>query len=686
MNNPLTENRRLPAFSRIRPEHVETAIDQLLAENRAAIKALLEDPTARDWKTLVEPLEMLDDRLARAWSPVAHLNAVRNDPRLREVYNACLPKLTDYHSELGQNSVLYTALEQVAADKDSLTGAQQKVLAHALRDFRLSGVALNDKDKKRYRKIARQRSRLQSRFEENLLDATNAWSKLVSDETLLAGMTKRARQLARQAATERGKDGWLLTLDYPAYEAVITYADNRELRREIYEAWVTRASDHGPHDQKFDNSEVMEEILTLRQQTAQLLDFPHYAALSLEPKMARTPDEVLVFLENLVTHTRESGRLELDELTAFARDVHKHDTLEAWDIPYFAEKRKRELFGISDEQLRPYFPLPAVMSGLFRIVGKLYGIEVRINETAEVYHEDVKFFDVFDEQGGLRGSFFTDLFARPKKRGGAWMDECASRVRVDGHEQDPVAYLVCNFMPAAGDDPALLTHNEVLTLFHEFGHALHHLLTRAAYPSVAGVNNVPWDAVELPSQFMENFAYRDETLPMISRHYESGQPLPAEMLAKLRGARAFHSAMHMLRQLEFALFDFRLHMEYRPGETGQIRRILDEVRDKVSVVPVPGFNRFPNGFSHIFAGGYAAGYYSYKWAEVLSADAFSAFEEEGILDVATGRRFLKSVLEVGGTVDAMQAFVAFRGREPSIEPLLRHAGIGDENEELQAAN
>ncbi len=684
--NPLTENRRLPAFTRIRAGQVEPAIDQLLAENRKAIKALLDDPGARSWHRLVEPMEMLDDRLARTWSPVAHLNGVMNDPELREAYNACLPKLTDYHSELGQNAVLYAAFERVAKEEQDLSEAQQKLLEHALRDFRLSGVALSEDDKERYRDIARQRSALQAKFEENVLDATNAWSKLISDETLLAGMTERAKELARQTATEKGKDGWLLTLDFPSFDAVMTYADNRELRREVYEAWVTRASDHGPHDARFDNSSVMEEILTLRQQAAKLLGFPHYAALSLEPKMARAPNDVLGFLEDLVAQTRAAGQREFAELETFAGEQQDLDRLEAWDISYFSEKLRQARFGISDEQLRPYFPLPVVMDGLFHIVSRLYGIDVRRNASTEVYHEDVEFFDIFDEDGKLRGSFYIDLFARPHKRGGAWMDECATRTRLERHEQDPVAYLVCNFMPAVGDNPALLTHDEVLTLFHEFGHTLHHLLTRAEYPSVAGISNVPWDAVELPSQFMENFAYSSETLPLISRHYKTGEPLPAELLDKLRGARTFHSAMQMLRQLEFSLFDFRLHMEYQPGSHGQVERILSEVRDKVSVVPVPAFNRFPNGFSHIFAGGYAAGYYSYKWAEVLSADAFSAFEEEGILDVATGRRFLQSILEVGGTKDAMEAFVAFRGREPSIEPLLRHAGIGgDENRTTEAA-
>ncbi len=684
MQNPLLEDRRLPAFERIRPEHVEPAIDFLLAENRKAIKKLLGDSRARGWAHLIEPLEVMDERLARAWSPVAHLNAVMNDANLREAYNACLAKLTDYHSEIGQNAVLYAAYEDVAANEAGLDEAQKKLLEHALRDFRLSGVALGDSDKTTYRELARARSRLQARFEENLLDATNAWSRHIADEAALAGMTPRAKQRARDTASKKGLDGWLLGLDYPSYEAVITYADDQLLRKEFYRAWVTRASDNGPHDHKYDNTRIMDEIVTLRQKTAKLLGFKHYAALSLQPKMAREPAEVMDFLRELVQQTREAGEQEFKELAAYARRAHGHDKLRAWDVAYFAEKLKRERYGISDEQLRPYFPMPVVLEGLFKIAGKLYGIEVRPRQDVECYHEDVAFYDVFDSKGRLRGSFYTDLFARASKRGGAWMDECANRKRMQDHEQDPVAYLVCNFMPAVGDDPALLTHNEVLTLFHEFGHTLHHLLTRAEYPSVAGINNVPWDAVELPSQFMENFAFEHETLPLISRHYQTGESLPAKLLDKLRGARTFHSAMHMLRQLELALFDFRLHLEYIPGVQGQVQRILDEVRDQVSVVPVPDFNRFPNGFSHIFAGGYAAGYYSYKWAEVLSADAFSAFEEEGIFDSSAGRRFLKSILEVGGTQDAMDAFVAFRGREPSIEPLLRHSGIANGGEKLPA--
>lgn len=684
MDNPLLRDNRLPAFDEIRPEHVEAAVDTLLQENRQTIEKLLAKPAARDWSTLIEPLEAMDERLSRAWSPVAHLNAVRNNPELREAYNACLGKLTDYHSEMGQNAALYEAYEAVA--KQELDDAQRKLLEHALRDFRLAGVALGKDDQARYRELARERSQLQAKFEENLLDASNAWSKHIVDESLLAGITERARERAQAAARDKGLDGWLLGLDYPSYEAVITYADDPDLRREFYHAWVTRAADNGPHDASFDNSGIMEKILVNRQRTANLLGFDNYAALSLEPKMARSPEEVLGFLEELVDQTRRAGQREFDDLARYAQEQHHHTELQAWDLAYFSEKLRRERFGISDEQLRPYFPMPVVMDGLFKIAGRLYDIKVQKREDVATYHEDVGFFDVLDRDGQLRGSFFTDLFARKNKRGGAWMDECANRKRMGEHRQDPVAYLVCNFMPPVGDDPALLTHNEVLTLFHEFGHTLHHLLTRAEYPSVAGINNVPWDAVELPSQFMENFAYEAEALPSISRHYQSGEPLPADLLERLRGARTFQSALQMLRQLEFALFDFRLHVEYQPGKQGQIQRILDAVRSAVAVVPVPDFNRFPNGFSHIFAGGYAAGYYSYKWAEVLSADAFSAFEEAGIFDRKTGHRFLHSILEVGGTHDAMDAFVNFRGREPNSAALLRHAGIVRDGEQLPATS
>ena len=688
MNNPLLEDRRLPAFERIEPQHVEPAIDFLLAENRKLVAALLADAGARSWATLIEPLEVMDERLARAWSPVAHLNAVRNDPALRKAYNACLGKLTDYHSEIGQNEALFNAFEEVAQKEDNLDAAQRKLLEHSLRDFRLSGVALSDADKKQYRELARRRSSLQAKFEENLLDASNAWSKQIEDERLLAGVTERAKQRAQEAAAEKGKKGWLLGLDYPSYDAVMSYADKASLRKEFYEAWVTRASDNGPHDHKYDNSEILEEILSNRQQMAKLLGFDHYAALSLQPKMARAPADVTKFLNELVAQARSAGQQEFEALSQYAIEHHEHEKLEAWDVAYFSEKLKRERFGISDEQLRPYFPLPVVLDGMFKIAGKLYGVEVRRRDDVRGYHEDVAFYDVVSTESKLRGSFFTDLFARDHKRGGAWMDECANRKRMGDEQQDPAAYLVCNFMPPVGDAPALLTHHEVLTLFHEFGHTLHHLLTRAEYPSVAGINNVPWDAVELPSQFMENFAYEHEALPLISRHHESGEPLPDDMLEKLRGARTFQSALHMLRQIEFSLFDFRLHMEFDPATrgTGQVQKILDEVRAQVAVVPVPAFNRFPNGFSHIFAGGYAAGYYSYKWAEVLSSDAFAAFEEEGIFDAATGRRFLQSILEVGGTQDAMDAFVAFRGREPSIEPLLRHAGIANDKDSLPAAS
>jgi len=674
-SNPLLNLTGLPPFSQIHPEHVEPAIDTLLAENRKAIEALLKKKGGFDWENLVEPLEVLDDRLNRAWSPVSHLNAVMNNEALRQAYNACLPKLSDYATEIGQNEALFRAYQAVDASTEPLDRAQRKVIENALRDFHLSGVDLPPKEKERFREISQQLSTLTSRFEEHLLDATQAWSRHFDAEQPLAGLPPSNLALARQMAEQCGEKGWLINLEIPSYLAVITYADDRALRREIYEAYNTRASDQGPHAGKWDNTEVMEEILRLRHERARLLGFANHAERSLATKMAHGPDEVLRFLSDLAARSKPQAERELAELRAFAREELGIDDLQAWDVPYASEKLRRRRFDITDEELKPYFPDSRVIPGMFAVVERLYGIDIREVEDVDTWHPDVRFYEIHDTEGQLRGQFYLDLYARPHKRGGAWMDGCIDRMFTRAVDQLPVAFLTCNFAPPVGDRPALLTHSEVETLFHEFGHGLHHLLTRVDYPEVAGINGVAWDAVELPSQFMENWCWEREALDLISGHWQTGEPISEPMYKKMRAAKNFQSAMQMVRQIEFSLFDFRIHLEYDPEKGGRIYETLEEVREQVAVIRPPAWNRFAHGFSHIFAGGYAAGYYSYKWAEVLSADAFSLFEERGIFDRATGDSFLRNILEQGGSAEPAALFEAFRGRPPRIDPLLRHSGI-----------
>ena len=678
MSNPLLEMTGLPPFAHIRPEHVEPAIDALLAENRATVKRLLAENREYTWDNLIWPLEAMEDRLSRVWAPVSHMNSVVNSEALRKAYNACLPKLSEYSTELGQNAELYAAYKSLhdTGEYARLDVARRKVVDDALRDFHLSGVDLPAEKKDRFREIRQRLSQLTTRFEENVLDATQAFSRHVTDEAMLSGLPESARAMARQAAEQKGLDGWLFTLDFPSYYAVVSYADDRELRREMHEAYVTRASDQGPHAGKWDNSEVMEAILALRHELANLLGYRTYAERSLATKMADSPERVLGFLHDLAARSRPQAQKELEELSAFARERFGIERLEPWDIAYYSEKLREHTYAISQEELKPYFPETKVIPGMFKVVERLYGVRITEEEGVEVWHPDVRFFAVRDEAGTLRGHFYLDLYARENKRGGAWMDDCRGRFRhPDGSLQTPVAFLTCNLTPPVGDQPALFTHDEVITLFHEFGHGLHHLLTQVDWIDVSGINGVPWDAVELPSQFMENWCWEREALDLIAGHYETGEPLPEDLFRRMSAARNFQAGMMMVRQLEFALFDFRLHHEYDPGKGARIQAILDEVRAEVAVVKPAPFNRFQHSFSHIFAGGYAAGYYSYKWAEVLSADAFSLFEEKGIFDAETGRRFLRTILEQGGSRDPMDLFVAFRGREPRIDALLRHSGI-----------
>nr|WP_279011510.1 oligopeptidase A [Aeromonas jandaei] len=678
MNNPLLSMDSLPPFSQIQPDHVQPAVTQAIADCKQKIKDVLAHAEPHTWDSLIAPLEEVNDRLARIWSPVSHLNSVLNSEPLRAAHDACLPLLSEFQTYVGQHEGLYQAYLALSESDDfpRLGGAQRKEIQNTLRDFRLSGIGLPAEAQQRYGEIQARLSELASRFSNNVLDATQGWHKLVADETELAGLPESVLAAARQMAELKGKEGWLFTLDIPSYLPVMMYADNRELRAEMYEAFTTRASDQGPNGGKWDNSTIMTELLTLRSELARLLGFANYAELSLATKMADKTSQVVDFLTDLAAKSLPQGKAELEEIRAFAAEQHGQSELAAWDIAYYAEKLKQHKFSISDEQLRPYFPANKVVKGLFEVVKRVFGMKVRERLGIDTWHPDVRFYDIFDSEDELRGSFYLDLYAREHKRGGAWMDVCLGRrYRQDGSLQKPVAYLTCNFNGPVDGKPALFTHDEVVTLFHEFGHGIHHMLTRIDVAGVAGINGVAWDAVELPSQFLENWCWESEALAFISGHYETGEPLPADLLEKMLTARNFQAAMQMLRQLEFALFDFRLHQEFDPAKPDQIPALLGEVRSQVAVMTPPAFNRFQHSFSHIFAGGYAAGYYSYKWAEVLSADAFSRFEEEGIFNPATGQSFLQNILEKGGSKEPMELFRAFRGREPKVDALLRHSGI-----------
>ena len=670
MENPLLGQEPLPQFLKIRPEHVEPAVRELLSENRARIEELATVPQPT-FASVVEPLEELQHRISRTWSPVSHLNAVLNSDALRSGYNACLPLLSAYQTDLAQSEPLFRAYRTVAEQEGAaLAPAQRQLLQHRVRDFRLAGVGLSPERKESFKTAMLELTQLQAKFEENVLDATNHWNWHVRDDGELTGLNEMLIEQARRRAAERGLPGWVLSLDQPTYVAVVTDAESEVLRRAFYEAWTTRASDQGPNAGRWDNSRTMEEILRRRHAAARLLEFRNYAEYALATRMATSVEEVLRFLHELAGAARAAAQAEFAELEAFAGRK-----LAAWDVGFYAERLQRQRFSVSQEELRPYFPLPRVLAGLFEVAERLFGVRIRERPGAPVWHPDARLFDIENNRGEAVGSFYLDAYARPNKRSGAWMDECVGRKRLASGEALPVAYLVCNFLPPGGEHPALLTHDDVLTLFHEFGHGLHHLLTRVDYPSIAGINGVAWDAVELPSQFLENYAWHPEVLQRISGHYQSDEPLPAEQQQRLMATRSFHAGLQMMRQLEFALFDFRIHTEYSPEHGGRILEILREVRQEVAVVPVPEWNRFPNSFGHIFAGGYAAGYYSYKWAEVLAADAFAAFEESGVFDRSTAQRFLDSILSRGGSRDALDAFIDFRGRRPDVRALLKQHGI-----------
>jgi len=680
--NPLLDFSGLPRFADFKVEHVAPAVDQLLAEARAAMNQAAAPETPVRWDAFVAPLEDANERLSRAWGLVAHLHAVLDSPPLREAYNAHLPEVTQYYTELAQNEALFAKYRALRASPEfeQLGVPRRTIVEHALRDFRLGGAELPAAQKARFAQIQDEAARCAAKFSQNLLDATNAFSLVLEDEARLAGLPPDALSAAREAAQKDAKAGWKFTLHMPSYLPVMQYAEDRALREAMYRAYATRASEFG--NAAWDNTPLIRRLLQLRREEAQLLGYASFADVSLVPKMASSPAEVIAFLEDLARRARPQAEHDADELRAFARDKLGIERLEAWDLAYAAEKLRLARYAFSDHEVKQYLPEDVVLEGLFRVAEALYGVRIRPAQAA-VWHPDVRFFEVLDPQGALLGQFYVDLYARESKRGGAWMDDAVTRRRRAARIQLPVAYLNCNFSRPTGGKPALLTHDDVSTLFHEFGHCLHHLLTRVEDLGVAGINGVEWDAVELPSQFMENFCWEWEVVARMTRHVDTGETLPRSLFERMLAAKNFHSGLAMLRQIEFAMFDMRLHTEFEPAGDATILSLLDDVRAKVAVLVPPAFNRFPNSFSHIFGGGYAAGYYSYKWAEVLSADAYSAFEESrdardgatGVLDPQTGARFRDEILAVGGSRPAAESFLAFRGRAPRVDALLRHNGM-----------
>ena len=674
MSNPLLNYTGLPAFSKIKPEHIKPAVEAVIKTCRETIETVskIENPT---WENFYLPQAAAGDQFSRAWSPVGHLNAVKNSPELREAYQACLPLLSEYSTWAGQHKGLYEGYLKLKNSPafESYSLAQKKAIENSLRDFELSGISLPEDKQKRYGEISARLSELSSDFSNNVLDATMGWDIVITDESQLKGLPESALEAAKLSAESKGKKGYRFTLEFPSYYPVLTYCENRKLREMMYKEYATRASDQGSNAGKWDNSANIDEKLKLRRELAQLLGFATYADYSLATKMAENPQQVVEFLEDLANRARKQAKEELCALKVFANHACS-EQLEPWDIAYYSEKQKQALYAINDEELRPYFPEDRVLSGLFELMKRIFGLRIEEKFGIDTWHKDVRFFQIYDEQGEERGAFYLDLYARENKRGGAWMDDCINQKRfADGRLQKPVAYLTCNFNKPIGNKPALFTHDEVTTLFHEFGHGIHHMLTQIEVGDVAGINGVPWDAVELPSQFLENWCWEEEALAFISGHYETGEPLPKEKLTQLLKAKNFQAAMFVVRQLEFGLFDFRLHLA-EPRE-GLVLDTLKAVKAEVAIVKTPEWVRTPHSFSHIFAGGYAAGYYSYLWAEVLSADAFSKFEEDGIFNRETGQSFLDNILTRGGSEEPMVLFERFRGRKPTLDALLRHKGI-----------
>jgi oligopeptidase A len=673
MKNPLLDFSGLPRFSEIRPEHVGPAIAKLVEEGRAAIERVASGDRAPTWESFVQPLEDANERLARAWAQVSHMNAVVNTPALREAYNGALPRVTEFFTEQGQDQRLHAGFKALAASPSfaSLPAARRRYIGNELRDFRLGGAELPPPQKARFREVKEELAKLASRFQDNLLDATNAFGLYVTDAAELSGIPADVLEAAREAARKEGREGAKLTLHMPCYLPVMKYADHHGLRERMYRAYVTRASELGAPE--WDNTANMRRILELRQELARLLGYRSYAEVSLATKMAGSAEEVLAFLDDLARRARPFAERDMEELRAFAREELNLADVRPCDIPYVSEKLRQKRYAFSDQEVKRYFPENEVLAGMFRLVETLYGLSIRKAE-AETWHPDVRFFEIVDAAGERVGRFYLDLYAREGKRGGAWMDDAINRRRVNGRVQTPVAFLTCNFSGPVGGRPALFTHDEVTTLFHEFGHGLHQLLTQVDELGVTGINGVEWDAVELPSQFMENFCWEWDVVEPMTRQVDTGERIPRALFERLRAAKNFQSGMQFVRQLEFAMFDMRLHHGFDPGRD-DIQATLEEVRRLVAVYPVPAYNRFANQFSHIFAGGYAAGYYSYKWAEVLSSDAYAAFEEAGVLNPEVGARFRSEVLAAGGSRPALDSFVAFRGRRPQIDALLRHNGM-----------
>jgi len=686
--NPLLDFSDLPRFDAVTPEHITPAIATLLEQSRAVVKMLEEPGSGASWSAFVEPLENATEKLGRAWGMVSHLNAVVDTPELRAAYNENQPKITEFWTELGQNPILfakYKSLKQ-SAEYSSISASRKKIVDNALRDFRLGGAELPEKEKQRFAEIQEAQAALSTKFSENVLDATNHYALYVESESALSGLPEDVKVAARAAAEKDGKPGYKFTLHFPSFFPLLQFADQRELRETIYRANVTKASDLGEKPE-WDNSQTIIDILALRHEEAKLLGYNTFAEVSLVAKMAETPEHVMLFLEDLARRARPFAENDLTELRNFAKDVLSIEQLEAWDINYAAEKLREQRYAFSEQEVKQYFPETKVIEGLFRVVQTLFSVQIK-SDTATVWHPDVKFFRI-ERNGKLIGQFYLDLYARSGKRGGAWMDDARGRRRFAESTQTPVAYLTCNFTePPVVDGkrkPSLFTHDEVITLFHEFGHGLHHMLTQVDELAVSGISGVEWDAVELPSQFLENFCWEWDVLQHMTAHAKTGGPLPRSLFDKMIAAKNFQSGLQTLRQVEFALFDMRVHGECTPASPDAVQKIIDGVREQVAVIRPPAFNRFQHSFSHIFAGGYAAGYYSYKWAEVLSADAYSAFEEASavsgnILSIEIGEKFLREILAVGGSRPAIDSFKAFRGRDPSIDALLRHSGMAIEIE------
>ena len=677
MTNPLLNFKQAPQFQMIEAQHVIPALATVLQESRANI-AELQQVAFPDWQNFAYPMECIEERLSRVWSPVSHLNAVRDSDELRTAYQSGIDLLTAYNSEVGQNKDLFAQYTKIRQSEHwpKLTKAEKKLIENSLLDFKLSGAELSHEDQSRLTKIDHQLSQLSNKFERNVLDATQAWSLLITDQDQLKGLPQSALEIAVQSATLEDQQGWLLTLQIPSYLAVMQHAQDQQLRQNMYQAYAQRASEL-TDDGRFDNAPLIDSILELKNARAKLLGFSHFAEYSLIKKMASSSDVVIDFLTELAQHARPTAEREMADLKMFAAEHYEQEDLKPWDISYYSERLREHQYAFNDEEIKPYFPAEQVFDGMFEVAKNLFGIEFKTNDSLQVWHPDVVCFDLVARDGGkIIGSLYADLYVRKNKRGGAWMDSCIHRQRQEQALQKPVAFLSCNFTPPIGDDPALLSHNEVETLFHEFGHSLHHLLTEVDVMGVAGINGVAWDAVELPSQFLENWCWHPDSLQLIASHYKTGDKLPQELLEKMRAAKNFQSGMQTLRQVEFAMFDMRLHAAV---ETPDVQAVLDTVREEIALIPVPSYNRFQNSFGHIFAGGYAAGYYSYKWSEVLSADAFERFEEEGIFNRTTGQDFLRSILQRGGVDDPNDLFKEFRGRPPQLQPLLRQSGLVTDN-------